>query len=151
MTPSSRRRLAILLLFQLPVISATSIPEDLYAFPKFRVSFLNDLPVTNTTAETWLRRGLVQSEHEFLSKDRNGNEVEPYSLSPIQVRSFGTELDIKTYSCHLSLVRRTARHASQSPTNASRRFTRFIRLSGPLPTSVDDFPATNRRSSTTAE
>lgn len=91
MTPSGRRRLALLLLLQLPLISATSIPEDLYAFPKFRVSFLNDLPVTNATAEAWLKQGLAQSEHEFLSKDASGNEIdsEPYSLAPIQVRSFG--------------------------------------------------------------
>ncbi|KAF8498336.1 hypothetical protein JB92DRAFT_3084589 [Gautieria morchelliformis] len=44
----------------------TSIPEDLFAFPKYRLSFLNGLPVANKTAERWLRDGLYGGEQEFL-------------------------------------------------------------------------------------
>ena len=45
-----------------------SLPEDTYAFPKFRVSFLNSLPVLNETAERWLKEGLPGGELEFLDK-----------------------------------------------------------------------------------
>lgn len=45
-----------------------SLPEDTYAFPKFRVSFLNGLPVLNETAERWLREGLRGGELEFLDR-----------------------------------------------------------------------------------
>jgi len=51
-----------------------SIPEDTYAFPKFRVSFLNSLPLLNETAERWLNQGLHGGELEFLDqpwKDEN--------------------------------------------------------------------------------
>lgn len=45
-----------------------SLPEDTYAFPKFRVAFLNSLPVLNETAERWLKEGLLGGELEFLDK-----------------------------------------------------------------------------------
>lgn len=45
-----------------------SLPEDTYAFPKFRVAFLNSLPVLNETAERWLKEGLPGGELEFLDK-----------------------------------------------------------------------------------
>ena len=45
-----------------------SLPEDSYAFPKFRVAFLNSLPVLNETAERWLKEGLPGGELEFLDK-----------------------------------------------------------------------------------
>jgi hypothetical protein len=45
-----------------------SLPEDTYAFPKFRVSFLNGLPVLNETAERWLAEGLRGGELEFLDQ-----------------------------------------------------------------------------------
>ncbi|KAG2078086.1 hypothetical protein BDR04DRAFT_1000067 [Suillus decipiens] len=41
-------------------------PEDLYAFPKHRVTFLNNLPVQNETAQRWLNEGLRGGEAEFL-------------------------------------------------------------------------------------
>ncbi|KAG2349663.1 hypothetical protein BDR05DRAFT_994670 [Suillus weaverae] len=41
-------------------------PEDIYAFPKHRVTFLNDLPVQNETAQYWLNEGLRGGESEFL-------------------------------------------------------------------------------------
>ncbi|KAF9483909.1 hypothetical protein BDN70DRAFT_873313 [Pholiota conissans] len=45
-----------------------SLPEDTYAFPKFRVSFLNGLPVLNQTAQRWLAEGLRGGEQEFLDQ-----------------------------------------------------------------------------------
>jgi len=45
-----------------------SIPEDTYTFPKFRVSFLNSLPLINETAERWLKEGLRGGELEFLDQ-----------------------------------------------------------------------------------
>jgi protein OS-9 len=45
-----------------------SIPEDPAAFPKYRVSFLNGLPVLNETAERWLADGLRGGEQEFLER-----------------------------------------------------------------------------------
>lgn len=43
-------------------------PEDLYAFPKYRVTFLNDLPVLNETAQRWIQHGLHGGEQEFLGE-----------------------------------------------------------------------------------
>jgi protein OS-9 len=48
-----------------------SIPEDLHAFPKYRVSFLNGLPVSNETAQKWLTNGLQGGELEFLGQWHN--------------------------------------------------------------------------------
>lgn len=45
-----------------------SLPEDTYAFPKFRVAFLNGLPVLNVTAEKWLKEGLRGGQLEFLDQ-----------------------------------------------------------------------------------
>ncbi|PPQ70956.1 hypothetical protein CVT24_009956 [Panaeolus cyanescens] len=45
-----------------------SLPDDTYAFPKFRVAFLNALPVLNQTAERWLTEGLRGGESEFLDQ-----------------------------------------------------------------------------------
>ncbi|PFH50662.1 hypothetical protein AMATHDRAFT_144504 [Amanita thiersii Skay4041] len=45
-----------------------SLPEDTYAFPKFRVSFLNGMPVHNETAQRWLNDGLRGGELEFLDQ-----------------------------------------------------------------------------------
>ena len=64
-------RVAFLLAASLLAASARllhSLPEDTYAFPKFRVAFLNSLPVLNETAERWLKEGLLGGELEFLDK-----------------------------------------------------------------------------------
>lgn len=45
-----------------------SLPEDTYAFPKYRVAFLNGLPVLNETAEKWLKEGLRGGQLEFLDQ-----------------------------------------------------------------------------------
>lgn len=57
-----------------------SIPEDPYAFPKYRLSFLNGLSVSNATALQWLADGLVGGEQEFLSN-------EPYPHPPASIDS----------------------------------------------------------------
>lgn len=44
------------------------VPEDPYAFPKYRVAFLNGLPVLNETAQRWLESGLRGGEMEFLDQ-----------------------------------------------------------------------------------
>lgn len=49
-------------------IHHSRVPEDPYAFPKYRVSFLNGLPVLNETAERWLHDGLHGGELEFLDQ-----------------------------------------------------------------------------------
>lgn len=45
-----------------------SVPEDPFAFPKYRVSFVNSLPILNETAQRWLREGLKGGEAEFLEQ-----------------------------------------------------------------------------------
>lgn len=45
-----------------------SLPEDPFAFPKYRVSFLNGHPVLNETADKWLRDGLRGGDLEFLEQ-----------------------------------------------------------------------------------
>ncbi|KDQ18104.1 hypothetical protein BOTBODRAFT_171781 [Botryobasidium botryosum FD-172 SS1] len=47
----------------------SSIPEDPFSFPKFRVAFLNGQPVTNKTAEQWLRDGLPGGEDQFMERE----------------------------------------------------------------------------------
>jgi hypothetical protein len=72
-SPDMRTRpaLAALAAGALPLlVSSTlhSVPEDPAAFPKYRVLFLNGLPVLNDTAERWLANGLRGGEHEFLEQ-----------------------------------------------------------------------------------
>lgn len=45
-----------------------SLPEDTYAFPKYRVTYLNGLPVLRDTAERWLQEGIRGGELEFLGQ-----------------------------------------------------------------------------------
>ncbi|KAG6854624.1 hypothetical protein C0991_004226 [Blastosporella zonata] len=45
-----------------------SLPEDAHAFPKFRVAFLNRLPLLADTAQRWLTNGLRGGELEFLDQ-----------------------------------------------------------------------------------
>lgn len=59
--------LLLLLFIALTVVRGT-IPEDLYAFPKYRVVFLNGLPVSNETAQKWLTDGLQGGDLEFLGQ-----------------------------------------------------------------------------------
>ncbi|KAG6903208.1 hypothetical protein C0995_002751 [Termitomyces sp. Mi166 len=45
-----------------------SLPDDAYAFPKYRVAFLNRLPLHPDTAQRWLADGLRGGELEFLDQ-----------------------------------------------------------------------------------
>ncbi|KAJ8078655.1 Protein OS-9 [Marasmius tenuissimus] len=45
-----------------------SLPPDTYAFPKYKVAFLSNLPVLNETAQKWLKDGLQGGELEFLDQ-----------------------------------------------------------------------------------
>jgi len=51
-------------------LKSSSLPEDLHAFPKYKILFLNGLPVLNATAQRWLQAGLVD-EDEFLGPDKS--------------------------------------------------------------------------------
>ncbi|KAI0006085.1 hypothetical protein BJV74DRAFT_792485 [Russula compacta] len=55
-----------------------SLPDDPYAFPKYRVTFLNGLPLLNETAERWLREGLRGGEAEFLDHPTPWQEPSPF-------------------------------------------------------------------------
>ncbi|KIM24012.1 hypothetical protein M408DRAFT_27454 [Serendipita vermifera MAFF 305830] len=46
-------------------LRSSTLPEDLYAFPKYKIQFLNGHPVLNVTAQRWLQEGLID-EQEFL-------------------------------------------------------------------------------------
>ena len=55
-----------------------SLPDDIYAFPKYRVTFLNGLPLLNETAERWIREGLRGGEAEFLDHPTPWEEPSPF-------------------------------------------------------------------------
>lgn len=71
-----------LLLFLYPHFASSylfhSLPDDLYSFPKHRVTFLNGLPLLNETAERWLREGLRGGEAEFLDHPTPWQEPSPF-------------------------------------------------------------------------
>lgn len=61
----------LLLIASLVALSSTACArfggiQDVDSFPKYSVSFLNALPVTNETAQSWLQHGLAGGESEFL-------------------------------------------------------------------------------------
>ncbi|KAF7793186.1 hypothetical protein EIP86_004295 [Pleurotus ostreatoroseus] len=58
------------------------VPEDPYAFPKYRVAFLNGLPVLNDTAQRWLQNGIPGGEAEFLEQPLN--ESTPWSTQAVK-------------------------------------------------------------------
>ena len=60
--------LALLAPSLLAAASIHSLPEDTHASPKYRVTYLNGLPVLRDTAERWLRQGLRGGEAEFLDQ-----------------------------------------------------------------------------------
>ena len=69
-----------LLLSLLPLATPRLLhrPEDTYAFPKYRVSFLNGLPLLNHTAQKWLQHGLRGGELEFLGEPwKEDDQVSP--------------------------------------------------------------------------
>jgi len=73
-TPMRSLHAALLALSSACLCSARLLysgPEDLYAFPKSRVTFLNNFPVSNETAQHWLAQGLKGGEREFMGEDRS--------------------------------------------------------------------------------
>lgn len=59
-------------------------PEDIHAWPKYKVSFLNGLPVLNHTAQHWLQDGLRGGEKEFLGLEwTTDSQSVPSSLKSI--------------------------------------------------------------------
>jgi protein OS-9 len=54
--------------------SLHALPEDPAAFPKYRVSYLNALPILNSTAEIWLKDGLKGGEAEFMEQPWEDND-----------------------------------------------------------------------------
>lgn len=83
---------AALFALSLASVSASllhSLPEDIYAFPKYSLEFLNGLPVLNDTAHKWLRQGLSGGELEFLDQPWDDNspsyrkEIDSGDPSPV--------------------------------------------------------------------
>ncbi|EIW85028.1 hypothetical protein CONPUDRAFT_47616 [Coniophora puteana RWD-64-598 SS2] len=75
--------LALCTAYASPYVSARALysgPEDLFAFPKHRVTFLNDLPVKNETAHRWLHQGLQGGEREFLGEHWQPDSWRPHTL-----------------------------------------------------------------------
>jgi protein OS-9 len=73
--------LPLLVLLVLPPLASShllhSLSDDPHAFPKYRVTFLNGLPLLNETAERWLREGLRGGEAEFLDHPTPWQEPSP--------------------------------------------------------------------------
>lgn len=83
---------AVMLLLLLPLLACVpvlnarvhfALAEDLHAFPKYRVTFLNGLPVLNDTAQRWLSQGLRGGELEFLDQPWNVHMHPPSNLRTI--------------------------------------------------------------------
>jgi protein OS-9 len=58
-------------LLLLPLAAARflhALPDDPESFPKYRVDFLNDLPLANETAQRWLANGIRGGVREFLDQ-----------------------------------------------------------------------------------
>jgi len=74
-----------------------SLPEDTYAFPKYRVSFLNGLPLLNKTAQRWLTEGLRGGEQEFL--DQPWKDADWETLSHLkEIGSGAQEESVRTFA-----------------------------------------------------
>lgn len=58
------------------------VPEDPHAFPKYRVAFLNGLPLLNETAHRWIQSGLRGGELEFL--DQPWEEDSQWRTQPVK-------------------------------------------------------------------
>ena len=69
----------------LPLVSArihhSLVPEDPFAFPKYRVTFLHGLPVLNETAQRWFQHGLKGGELEFMDQPW---QEQHFRVPPIQ-------------------------------------------------------------------
>lgn len=73
-----------------------SLAEDTYAFPKYRIAFLNGLPVLNDTAERWLAVGLKGGEQEFL--DQSWQEQTHQEASTLNAIESGDAESVSSHS-----------------------------------------------------
>ncbi|QRW00154.1 glucosidase II beta subunit-like protein [Ceratobasidium sp. AG-Ba] len=72
---------AVLSLWTHHAAAYSSLPEDVYAYPKYSIGFLNGLPLPNVTAQHWLAHGLKGGEKEFLEQPWE-HESSPGSSRP---------------------------------------------------------------------
>lgn len=70
-------------------------PEDIHAWPKYGVSFLNGLPLLNHTAQRWLQDGLRGGENEFLGLQWT-TDPQPAPQSPKAIDAGDSELAMDT-------------------------------------------------------
>lgn len=94
---------AFILCFGFQVAAARilqSLPDDTYAFPKYRVTFLNGLPVLRETAERWLQDGLRGGEPEFLNEPWTGGNTRAPSLPKGIGSGDGEEDEVRRFVCH---------------------------------------------------
>src|SRR5689334_9751652 len=109
---------ALLLTTHLLGVSARrfNLPEDPFAFPKYRVTFLNALPLVNDTAEQWLTHGLKGGILEFMDQPWHENPLSSSSTAPKAIDSGVTEGNLNRHppvcsficSCYLD----TSLHSS---------------------------------------
>ncbi|KAG9103238.1 Protein OS-9 [Ceratobasidium sp. 370] len=65
----SRQLATLVAVWSLSTAAAySSLPDDIYAYPKYSIGFLNGLPLPNVTAQHWLAHGLQGGEKEFLEQ-----------------------------------------------------------------------------------
>ena len=93
--------LALLAPSLLAAASIHSLPEDTHASPKYRVTYLNGLPVLRDTAERWLRQGLRGGEAEFLDQPWQ----EDPSQTPLHRKEIGSgDIPVDTPVTDVGLV-----------------------------------------------
>lgn len=79
LTPTALSLSFLLLQSSLAARFSQALPDDLHAFPKYRVTFLNGLPLLNDTAQKWLADGLRGGELEFLDKPWTEDTTRPFT------------------------------------------------------------------------
>lgn len=55
-------------------LRSSNVPEDLFAYPKYSIHFLNGQPVLNDTAQRWLQDGVVDQD-EFLGHKTSSQDA----------------------------------------------------------------------------
>jgi len=70
---SSINRLAIILALLTGYVDAVRVrhsfaPEDTFAFPKYRLNFVNNRPISPQDAQVFISNGFATDEHEFFGR-----------------------------------------------------------------------------------
>jgi protein OS-9 len=106
-----------------------ALAEDPFAFPKYRVTFLNSLPVLNETAERWLKHGLSGGELEFLGQPWQ-SAYEPASTAPKGIESGDTSnvstpifFSLATFQSDLRLLSKSQQLAQNMLESPHSRYT----------------------------